>query len=172
MKTAAVVPAALEFDADGIAFSARYGDRYHPRHGALAQAAHVFLGGNGLPARWQGRERFVIVETGFGLGNNFLATWDAWRSDPHRCERLHFISIEAHPLRADDLKRAHAASPLPTLASALAAAWPPLTPNLHRLAFDAGRVELLRQGGRRVRAEREHAAQERQRAIGWGRRTG
>ena len=143
MKTAAVVPAALEFDADGIAFSARYGDRYHPRHGALAQAAHVFLGGNGLPDRWQGRERFVIVETGFGLGNNFLATWDAWRSDPHRCERLHFISIEAHPLRADDLRRAHAASPLPTLASALAAAWPPLTPNLHRLAFDAGRVELL-----------------------------
>jgi tRNA 5-methylaminomethyl-2-thiouridine biosynthesis bifunctional protein len=55
---------------------------------------HVFLQGNGLPERWQGRDRFVVLETGFGLGNNFLATWQAWRDDPLRCERLIFISIE------------------------------------------------------------------------------
>jgi len=42
-------------------------------------ARHVFLRGNDLPARWQGRERFVVLETGFGLGNNFLAAWQAWR---------------------------------------------------------------------------------------------
>jgi tRNA 5-methylaminomethyl-2-thiouridine biosynthesis bifunctional protein len=143
VKTAPVVAAPLAFDADGIPFSERYGDRYHPRHGALAQAAHVFLAGNGLPGRWQGRDRFVIVETGFGLGNNFLAAWSAWRDDPNRCARLHFISIEKHPLTAADLQRAHAASPLPELAAALVRAWPPLTPNLHRLAFDDGRIELL-----------------------------
>ncbi|MBE2242610.1 MAG: bifunctional tRNA (5-methylaminomethyl-2-thiouridine)(34)-methyltransferase MnmD/FAD-dependent 5-carboxymethylaminomethyl-2-thiouridine(34) oxidoreductase MnmC [Burkholderiaceae bacterium] len=143
MKTAPVITAPLAFDADGIPFSARYGDRYHPRHGALAQAAHVFLAGNGLPGRWQGRDRFVILETGFGLGNNFLAAWKAWRADPQRCARLHFISIEKHPLAAHDLQRAHAVSPLPELAAALVRAWPPLTPNLHRLAFDNDRVELL-----------------------------
>ena len=143
MKTAAVVAAPLAFDAEGIAYSALYGDRYHPRHGALAQAAHVFLGGNGLPGRWHGRDRFVILETGFGLGNNFLAVWNAWRTDPQHCDRLHFISVEKHPLAAADLQRAHAASPLPQLAAALVHAWPPLTPNLHRLAFDGGRVELL-----------------------------
>ena len=138
-----MVPARLDFDADSVAFSALYADRYHPRAGALEQAAHVFLRGNGLPGRWRARERFVVLETGFGLGNNFLATWDAWRNDPQRCERLHFISIEKHPLARDDLARAHADSRLPALASELVQAWPPLTPNLHGLEFDGGRVQLL-----------------------------
>ena len=42
----------------------------------------------------RGRDRFVVLETGFGLGNNFLATWAAWRADPRRCRQLHFVSIE------------------------------------------------------------------------------
>ena len=119
-----------------------FGDPYHPRQGALAQACHVFLQGNGLPQRWAGRQRFVILETGFGLGNNFLATWDAWRQDPARCQRLHMVAVELHPPSRDDLARAHAASPLPDLAAALLQAWPPLTPNLHLLDFDEGRVHL------------------------------
>ncbi len=143
MKTAPIVAAPLDFDADGVAFSSLYADRYHPRAGALAQAAHVFLRGNGLPERWRGRERFVVLETGFGLGNNFLATWDAWRSDALRSERLHFISIEKHPLSRADLTRAHLGSHLRGLAGELLQAWPPLTPNLHRLDFDEGRVQLL-----------------------------
>lgn len=142
MKTAPVLPARVERAADGVPFSPDYGDVYHPRSGALAQARHVFLAGNGLPARWSGRARFVILETGFGLGNNFLATWDAWRADPQRCERLHFISIEQHPLRREDLAELHRGSALEPLATSLVAAWPPLTCNLHRLAFDDGRVQL------------------------------
>ena len=145
MKTQAVEPARIAFDAapGEPPRSALYGDVYHPRIGALAQAAHVFLAGNGLPARWAARARFTILETGFGLGNNFLATWDAWRRDPARCERLFYVSIERHPPRREDLARAHAGSPLPALAGALLQAWPPLTPNLHLLDFDAGRVQLL-----------------------------
>ena len=84
-----------------------------------------------------------MLETGFGLGNNFLATWDAWRQDPARCERLVFASVEKHPLCAEDLARAHAASPLPELAAQLVERWPPLTPGLHALSFEGGRVELL-----------------------------
>ena len=49
----------------------------------MTQAQAVFLQGNELPARWAGRDRFVVLETGFGLGHNFLATWQAWRDDPH-----------------------------------------------------------------------------------------
>ena len=127
MKTEAIVPAQLEHTADGVPFSAVYGDVYHPAAGALAQARHVFLAGSGLPERWRGRDRFVVLETGFGLGNNFLATWDAWRADPRRAKRLRFISIEKHPLRAGDLRRALAASEVPALAGSLCAAWPPLT---------------------------------------------
>ena len=142
-QAAPLAAATLAFDADGIPFSPDYGDRYHPRSGPFAQAGHVFLQGNGLPGRWQGRSRFVVLETGFGLGNNFLATLDAWRSDARRCERLHFISIEKHPLALADLARVHAASPLPHLAGALLRAWPPLTSGMHSLAFDDDRVQLL-----------------------------
>ena len=78
-----------------------------PSTEAWAQAQRVFVRGNGLPGRWQHSQRFVILETGFGLGNPFLATWAAWRADPDRCDRLVFISIEKHPVLRPDLARAH-----------------------------------------------------------------
>lgn len=143
MKTQPIVAARIDFDSQGLPFAPDFGDVYHARAGAFAQARHVFIGGNGLPQRWQGRRRFVILETGFGLGNNFLATWAAWRDDPQACERLVFISIEKHPPRRADLARAHAASPAPELAAQLVESWPALTPNLHALNFEAGRVQLL-----------------------------
>lgn len=143
MKTAPITPAEVDFSDPAAPLASAFGDVFHSRAGALAQARHVFLGGNGLPGRWAKRSHFVILETGFGLGNNFLATWAAWLDDPQRCERLVFISIEKHPLKAADLQRAHAASELPELAAQLLAAWPPLTPNLHRLSFEAGQVQLL-----------------------------
>jgi tRNA 5-methylaminomethyl-2-thiouridine biosynthesis bifunctional protein len=93
--------------------------------------------------RWQGRERFVVLAAGFGDGGHFLATWDAWRQDPQRSETLCFIAIEAQPSTHASLANALADSPHPDLAEALLAAWPPLTPDLHRLDFDDARVQLL-----------------------------
>ena len=145
MKTQPIEAAQVTFDeaGDGPPRSTLHGDLYHPRVGALAQARHVFLDGNGLPGRWAGRAHFVVLETGFGLGNNFLATWDAWRRDPARCQRLVFVSIERHPLHLADLRRAHAQSALPELAAELLAAWPPLVAGLHPIDFDGGAVQLL-----------------------------
>jgi tRNA 5-methylaminomethyl-2-thiouridine biosynthesis bifunctional protein len=108
----------------------------------LTQAHAVFLSGNGLPARWAGRDRFVVLETGFGLGYNFLATWQAWRDDPQRCARLHFISVELHPPSREQLAAWHLRSPLAERAVELVAAWPVLTHNLHALSFDDGAVHL------------------------------
>jgi tRNA 5-methylaminomethyl-2-thiouridine biosynthesis bifunctional protein len=142
VKTEPIAPAVIDFT-QGVPRSTAFDDIYHPREGALEQARAVFLAGNGLPERWRGRARFTILETGFGLGNNFLATWAAWRDDPQRSERLHVVSLEKHPPTRDDLTRALAPSPFPSLAHALIEAWPPLTPNLHRLALDGGRVQLL-----------------------------
>ncbi len=133
-------PPVVQWDAD-CAFSPRYGDVYASRDGALGQARHVFLAGNGLAQRWAGREQFVIVETGFGLGVNFLATWQAWRADPARPARLHVVSVERHPVTASDLLRA-AAEPLREEAAELVRQWPLPLPGLHRLRFDGGRVTL------------------------------
>jgi len=138
-------PAHLDHDAAGRFYSDRYGDVYQPEQdGMLRQAREVFLAGNGLPRRWQGRDSFVVCEMGFGLGVNFLALWDAWRSDPHRCARLHVVSLEAHPLSGGDLARAHAGLPAEVagLAAQLRRHWPTRLPGLHRLDFEEGALTL------------------------------
>ncbi|MFH1870625.1 MAG: bifunctional tRNA (5-methylaminomethyl-2-thiouridine)(34)-methyltransferase MnmD/FAD-dependent 5-carboxymethylaminomethyl-2-thiouridine(34) oxidoreductase MnmC [Pseudomonadota bacterium] len=137
-----LVPAEPAATGDGTPYSALYDDVYHTAHGALAQARHVFLAGNALPARWMEAERFVILETGFGLGLNFLATWQAWRESGAR-GRLCFVSVEKHPFRREDLAALLAPHvELAALAGELLRQWPPLTPGFHRLHFDAGRVTL------------------------------
>jgi hypothetical protein len=79
---------------DGSPHSPRFNDRYRSRTGGLAQAETVFLQGWGLPEEWRGQSDFTILETGFGLGLNFLATWASWEADEHRNDRLHYCSIE------------------------------------------------------------------------------
>lgn len=139
-------PASLAYTAEGTPYSAAYDDIYHAAAGGLGQARHVFLGGNDLlgeNARWRKRERFVIVETGFGIGLNFLATWQAWRDDPERCRRLHFVSFEKHPFTAVDLAVLHARWPeLADCSAALRRQWPSLLPGAQRLYFDDERVVL------------------------------
>ncbi len=106
----------------------------------------AFLAACALPQRWQQHERFTLLDTGFGAGHNFIATWQAWRDDPLRCERLTFIAIDSQPLSLAKLQAAHAdvANTAHTeLAGLLRDAWPPLTRNLHDLRFDGGRVRLL-----------------------------
>src|SRR6267378_2674578 len=138
-----LIPARLEFAADGTPWSEEFGDVYHSAAGGPAQARHVFLAGNRLPERWAGRERFVILETGFGFGLNFLATWQAWRRDPARCGKLHFVSVEKHPFTLKDLRTLHSRYPeFEREAAELHAAWPMLVPGAHRLELDAGRIVL------------------------------
>ncbi|MFM8769180.1 MAG: tRNA (5-methylaminomethyl-2-thiouridine)(34)-methyltransferase MnmD, partial [Rubrivivax sp.] len=140
-------PARIDFTGP-VPRSLDYGDIYHSADGASAQAQHVFLRGNGLPQRWQGRRHFAILETGFGLGHNFLATLAAWQADPLRCSTLHFVSVEGHPPSRQDLSRALELSPHTPQAQALLQAWPALLKGLHVLTFDAeGRVCLPATGG-------------------------
>ena len=44
------------------------------------------------PACW------TILETGFGLGLNFLSAWACWQASPARPATLRFVSTEAHPV--------------------------------------------------------------------------
>lgn len=133
----------LAWTADGQPFSPRFQDIYHSCTGALAQARHVFLGGCGLPGAWADAPQWRILETGFGLGLNFLATWLAWRQDARRPRILHFVSVEAYPVSAADIHRAAQQHPeLAELGAELAAQWHGLLPGFHRLAFEGGRVLL------------------------------
>ena len=136
---AAALPAgpALITWQDGQPFSPLYGDRYHTLSGARAQAEHVFLGGCGLPRAWLSSGRWTILETGFGLGLNFLSTWASWlanRPDPapasadddaRTARHLRFVSTEAHPVGA-------AIWPMPGKRNTARGRRPPMTPSCNR----------------------------------------
>ncbi|WP_087721897.1 bifunctional tRNA (5-methylaminomethyl-2-thiouridine)(34)-methyltransferase MnmD/FAD-dependent 5-carboxymethylaminomethyl-2-thiouridine(34) oxidoreductase MnmC [Pandoraea sp. PE-S2T-3] len=135
-----IVPAEPVTTDGGTPYSDVFDDVYLPADGALGRARQVFLGGNDLPQRWQGREQFVIVETGFGLGLNFLATWAAWRDDPQRPKRLHFVSVEKFPFRPRDLRQTLAPllvqpgmTELAPLVQRLCDIWPLPVAGWHRL---------------------------------------
>jgi len=139
----AIVPATPAFDAAGTPYSPEYGDVYHSDESGPGQALHVFLGGNDLPQKWSGARLYTILETGFGLGLNFVATWQAWRNDAGRPARLHFVSIEKHPFTREGLAALHGRYPeLTPLAGELQAAWPLALPGLHRVEFEGGRLVL------------------------------
>lgn len=143
MSRLEIEPGRLDFDVDGVPASPAYGDVFHSAAGGPEQARHVFLGGNGLPRRWAGRRHYAIIETGFGLGLNFLATWAALRQDSGAPRRLDYFSVERHPLTTQDLQHAHQHWPaLEPLARQLRATWPPLMSGFHRLHLDGGRVTL------------------------------
>lgn len=125
----------------GCAYSPEFGDVYASKDGAYEQSRFVFLGGNRLPERWQGKPQFTIVENGFGLGTNFLTTLKSWREDPQRSGKLFYLAIEGFPLQGAEIKT-FASPALKAEAEELAEKWPTVTPGVHRLTFDDGRVVL------------------------------
>ena len=112
---------------------------YCSRGDGLAETRHVFLDNNDLPQRWAGRGLFVVAETGFGTGLNFLALCQAWKAHRPNAGRLHFVSVERFPLCLEDLRQALARWPeLAEEAGALYSMYPPLLPGCHRMGLDDG----------------------------------
>ncbi len=133
-----------DLDWDGaLPVSRQFQDSYYSSEDGLAESRAVFLAGCGLRDGWAGRDRFIIGETGFGTGLNFLAAWQAWRETRKHRQRLHFISLEAYPISAEEARRAHARWPeLKALSEALSARWPPPDPGAHFRRFDEDGVFL------------------------------
>lgn len=133
----------VAWDASGNPRSERFNDLYRRQPGAIERARRVFLDGCGLPREWVGHPQWRVLETGFGLGLNFLATWQAWLADPVRPGLLHYAAIEGFPVAADDILRSAAPfAELAPLADALCAQWQGLLPGVHRLVFEGGLVTL------------------------------
>ena len=61
----------LDWREGAIPVSRRFDEPYFSLNGGLAETRHVFLAGNGLPARL--RPGFHVAELGFGTGLNLLA---------------------------------------------------------------------------------------------------
>ena len=132
-----------EASADGDFPSTRSEDRHRSERSGISQSREVFLEGCGLPGAWAGQPQWRILETCFGLGLNFLVTWQAWRADPMRPRLLHFVATKTALTRPADVVHALRDHPeLLPLANALQRQLWGLLPGFHRLAFDEGRVLL------------------------------
>jgi tRNA 5-methylaminomethyl-2-thiouridine biosynthesis bifunctional protein len=115
-------------------------DVYFSAEGGMQETEFVFLANNHLPARWQHTPRFVIGETGFGTGLNFLTTWQAFDAS-HAPGELFFLSVEKFPLTPEQLAAALAHfSELAPYTAQLLAQYPLRIAGWHRIAF--GRVIL------------------------------
>ena len=138
--------AALDWDDQGQPSSRQYGDIYFSRESGLEETRFVFLANNDLQQRFatlQAGERLVIGETGFGTGLNFLCAWELFEQQAHADARLHFVSVEKHPLSQADLQRALALWPqLERYSRQVLDAYVGLYPGFQRLVFDGGRVVL------------------------------
>jgi tRNA 5-methylaminomethyl-2-thiouridine biosynthesis bifunctional protein len=122
--------------------SHHYQDIYHSRAGGEAQAQEVFVKGSGFPERFHSASLCTVLETGFGLGLNFLSTWKSWKNSGAACA-LHYLSIERFPFTKEDLSQLLAPfSSLQKQAEALLAQWILPIPGFHRLVFESGKVIL------------------------------
>ena len=141
MSANQVRPAVIELS-DGKPYSPEFEDIYATRSGAYGQACTVFLSEGEVARRWQGKERFTVLENGFGLGTNFLATLKAWRNDPKRSAHLEYVALECFPVSRSQIEQ-YAAVELADEAKELASHWPVCIPGYHTLTFDGGRVRLI-----------------------------
>lgn len=106
----------LEWRDGGVPVSTRFDDPYFSLAGGLAETRHVFLEGNGLPARL--RPGFHVAELGFGTGLNCLALAQVATMP------VAMTSFEGWPMSLPQLEQAHAAFPdLSDLAAQLRAGW-------------------------------------------------
>ena len=119
--------------------STRFDDPYFSLENGLEETRHVFLTGNGLPARF--RDGFRIAELGFGTGLNLLAALHLWRVTG-QTGTLYYTTFEAFPLSPQDMIRAQAAFPeLAPVAADLAPFWQDGARRIALPGLDFARVE-------------------------------
>ncbi|WP_039974003.1 tRNA (5-methylaminomethyl-2-thiouridine)(34)-methyltransferase MnmD [Rhizobium sp. AP16] len=128
----------LEWRDGDMPYSTAFGDHFYCQTDGRLECGHVFLDGNGLPARWNGQQNFLIGELGFGTGLNFCETWRQWKQHGEPNSQLHFMSFELYPMRAEEIDRALARWPeIDAERQALVAAWPEEPRGTVTLTLDA-----------------------------------
>lgn len=136
--------AQVHFNESGTPVADHFDDVYFSNDSGIDETQHVFVAGNDLDERWQQwpNPTFVIAETGFGTGLNFLVAMRAFNefraaNPDHPLKRLYFITSEKFPLPQQDMQRALEAFPaLKDEAQALASLYPMGLEGCHRLHFD------------------------------------
>lgn len=107
----------LSFKQDGSPYSEQFNDIYFDSESGYQQSEQIFILGNNISERIkQADNNFVIGETGFGTGLNFLLTLQTYHKlqqaiGQRKCPKLNFISVEKHPLTQAQLAKSLQALP-------------------------------------------------------------
>ena len=141
-----LAPAPLIEWRDSAPISTTHDDVYFNTDDGVAESRYVFLEGIRFIERIRAlspNRRYSVAELGYGTGLNFLVTLDAWLRHRPEGARLHYVGIEAYPLRASELEVALTAAPeLTALANDLLSRWPEPTMGCHRLQWQDQGVTL------------------------------
>lgn len=135
--------ATLSFNAANTPVSDQFDDIYFSTQDGLAESHYVFQEGNQLWEKWlsHSREAFVIAETGFGTGLNFLAVAEKFKQfraefPESKLKRLYFISFEKFPLTSAQLAEIHQNYPqFAMFSQSLTACWQPRQNGCQRYHF-------------------------------------
>ncbi|MBJ7536760.1 bifunctional tRNA (5-methylaminomethyl-2-thiouridine)(34)-methyltransferase MnmD/FAD-dependent 5-carboxymethylaminomethyl-2-thiouridine(34) oxidoreductase MnmC [Marinomonas transparens] len=140
-----LTPPKLDWGDDGAPHSKQFDDVYFDKESGLEETRYVFLQHNNLFERWASLDQkaFVIAETGFGTGLNFLCAWQAFIATATADQQLHFISVEKYPLTKEMLTTALRMWPsLSHFSQALIEAYPEVCHGFHRIELEQGRIQL------------------------------
>src|SRR5690625_207335 len=134
----------IQFNENGVPVSSTHDDVYYAGSQPLIQSNDIFIQGNGLGERMAKANAFVILETGFGLGVNFLATWSYWKYTCQMPCKLRYVSFEAHPISHKSLSQFYKTLPNVerSLGNQLLKQLPEPVNGSHRLSFENGSLVL------------------------------
>lgn len=140
----------ISFQKDGSPYSTQFDDIYFDTAQGTKQSECVFIEGNNIEKRLANNSgKFVIAETGFGTGLNFLLTLAIFqqlqqknKKYAHECS-LHFISVEKYPLSKAQLTQSLSILPeLNELSQQLIEQYPENPSGEATLSFLDGAVSL------------------------------
>ena len=145
-----VTHADIHFNQENTPISDQFDDVYFSNQDGLEESRYVFQQGNQLWQRWQKHEQayFIIAETGFGTGLNFLAVTTLFREFRQQfpqatLQRLFFISFEKYPLTTEALSRAHQHYPqFASLSAQLQQHWLDPIEGCYRFHFEETTLDL------------------------------
>ena len=129
----------------GQPYATTFQDVYFSSDNGLAETEYVFLQGNDLLNRWQTLQTntFIVIETGFGTGLNFLCASELWLKTAPPETVLYFYSVEKFPLTMHDIKQALQYWPqLSLISEAFLREYAKVLLNKNTISLFNGRVQL------------------------------
>lgn len=125
-------------------YSKFYNDIYFDKLNGIKESEHVYLNTNKLAEKFKKKQKFVIAELGFGVGLNFLLTWQLWKENKKTNASLTYISFENAPLSKKEISRVYKKiKNLDQYSNILLKNIPERYQSTHRIHFKSDNVNLI-----------------------------